>query len=436
MVARTISVTPAGAMQQVDVDRKKRTAAVAHAPDGISDEPKPPVPTEVQTGCCATCRRALLPRWLEATFGNTDAWTYGGLWWPLQACHLPRKGLGWWAIMIVLGSLALGLLGLRFGVGIEESSVANDLYDCAALIWLLLFVLFVYDVLEFTDPVVGCPAKLLQSVRDAGVSYERCRSCLVIYCRLLACTLRLTVTIAGIIWIVVGLFQGFSGFGLWFAVGCLFAGIVIIPIVGTWVTSLFLCVDVAEASIQHIEERIQKYKSLSQDDFDGIDDATWRHELLEPTRELLRQHLPDLSRFGFSIGCVCMIAVVSAALSIPETVATFKGDSARDPKKALPLVVQIGGYLLFPVLLLVVPVEISNAAKNLAQSIHEMRPGGAGLHYDRVSALENYYNGVNSGLGPGFVVFGTCVTKAQLLTAGTSLVTVYPFVLYLVDEFV
>ncbi len=196
--------------------------------------------TEVPTGGAEASLHQGDPSWLEATFGNTDAWTYGGLWWPLQACHLPRKGLGWWAIMIVLGSLALGLLGLRFGVGIEESSVANDLYDCAALIWLLLFVLFVYDVLEFTDPVVGCPATLLQSVRDAGVSYERCRSCLVIYCRLLACTLRLTVTIAGIIWIVVGLFQGFSGFGLWFAVGCLFAGIVIIPIVGTWVTSLFL----------------------------------------------------------------------------------------------------------------------------------------------------------------------------------------------------
>lgn len=429
MVARTISVVPGGGMQEADVNRKKRAAAVAHAPDGIGDEPKPPAPTEVQTGRCATT-------WLEATFGNTDAWTYGGLSWPLQACHLPREGLGWWAIMIVFGSLALGLLGLRFGVGIEESSVANNLFDGAALIWLLLLVCVVYDVLEFTDPVLGCPAKLLQSVRDAGVSYERCTSSLVIYCRLLACALRLIVTIAGIIWIVVGLFQGFSGFGFWFAVGCLFAGVVIIPIVGTWVTSLFLCVDVAKASIQHVEERIQKFKCLSQDDFDGIDDATWRDELLEPTRELLREHLPALSRFGFSIGFVCVIAVVSAALSVPETVATFRGDSVRDPKQALPLGAQIGGMLFFPLVLLVVPVRISTAATKLALSIHEMRPGGAGLHYDRVSALENYYNGVNSGQGPGFVVFGTCVTKAQLLTAGTSLVTVYPFVLYLVDEFV
>jgi hypothetical protein len=93
------------------------------------------------------------------------------------------------------------------------------------------------------------------------------------------------------------------------------------------------------------------------------------------------------------------------------------------------------GLLTTAMLLLIVPVGISNAAKNLALSIHEMRPGGAGLHYDRVSALENYYNGVNSGQGPGFVVFGTCVTRAQLLTAVTSLGAVYPIVLYLVDEF-
>ena len=42
MVAKTISVVPDGGMQQVDVNKKKRAAAVVHAPDGISDEPKPP----------------------------------------------------------------------------------------------------------------------------------------------------------------------------------------------------------------------------------------------------------------------------------------------------------------------------------------------------------------------------------------------------------
>lgn len=93
-------------------------------------------------------------------------------------------------------------------------------------------------------------------------------------------------------------------------------------------------------------------------------------------------------------------------------------------------------YLLLPLLLLLVPTRLSTwAGKELIDAVHEMRPNGAGFRADRVTALETYLRGVNFGQGPGFAVFKFVVTMTQLSTAATSLVAVYPVVVYLIEEY-
>jgi hypothetical protein len=89
-----------------------------------------------------------------------------------------------------------------------------------------------------------------------------------------------------------------------------------------------------------------------------------------------------------------------------------------------------------PIVVLVVPAQISTATgKTLVKAVHDMRPNGAGVRYDRVSALVDFLRGSNLGQGPGFVVFGIVITMMQLVNIFLSLTGVYPIVLYVVEEF-
>jgi hypothetical protein len=398
--------------------------------------------------CCGLCP------WAERVFGNTDVWCWP-LWWPLKKRHLPQRCCWRWFWIVLLGVLGPVWTVVRFAFeDPRKFSTAYDLLDLGALLWLFLVGPVIYDVLEVTRPELGCPAKLLQSVRQAGIDYRRCGS-MVIYSRLIACGLRCVFVTAGTAWLIIalvhfvatgkgGIFNSPRGHvhfifepnqnTLLLTVG----GLVIMPIAVTWLTALFLCVDLAKASMDHIKQRI------NQGAFNEIDDATWRCELIEPIRDLVRNqlsHFCAISPFGVSIVGFCVVSVVSAVLSIPESVATYTGSNGRDPSVALGFATRIFVYLLVPLLLLLVPTQLTTRGIELVDDIHEMRVSGAGLHYDRVSALEDYLRNVNMGKGPGFrlIVYqqkgGIVITMKLLVTAISSLFGIYPVVVYLINEY-
>jgi hypothetical protein len=372
--------------------------------------------------------------WLQKTFGHTDAWCQP-LWWPVQPRHVPHEGFWWWTIVLLAFTVGPVVIGLRFTLE-SYPPVARELVDAGILVWLLLVGIIVMDTLKAIHPENGCAARLRNSMQRVGVTPAKCGSP-VIYCRLVCCVLRVSLVLYGIGWGLGAYFSGVRlGFLLPIAIGEVVAGLVVVPFLGAWMTCLFLCVDLISASIQHIVDvRMKRLSDLSPAEFDAVDDATWKREVTEPIRTLLREQLPALSCFGFSIGCFCVISLAATLMTIPDTVNAFAGRS-RDKAQAVLLAVAMGVYLFVPIMILVLPVHISTlAGQRMAMAVHEMRPGGAGIQYDRVAALKDYLSGSNYGQGPGFVVFGTVATKAQLMTAATSLSVLYPFVLFMVDEF-
>jgi hypothetical protein len=372
-----------------------------------------------------------------ASLRNLDPWC-PLLWWPIRLHHLPREGCGWWVLIVLSSMLWPGVTAFRARYIGNPSfhGPAADLADLALILWLVLVPIILSDILSVTHPEHGCVAKLWRSVQEAGAAPTHCGA-LVTATRVVAIVVRVCAMSGGLgwfIWMIEPIFRGETGHCcVWDPLGAFFGGLLGAPLGGTWLISLFLCVDLALASIVHlITTRITGMSCTS--DLENVEEARWQREMLEPTRALVRDQLPLLSRFGFSIGCVVAVATIATISTLPRLVAAFNGND--DGTTVFLMATTIGMYLLLPLLLLLVPTRLSTwAGKELIDAVHEMRPNGAGFRADRVTALETYLRGVNFGQGPGFAVFKFVVTMTQLSTAATSLVAVYPVVVYLIEEY-
>jgi hypothetical protein len=376
---------------------------------------------------------------LQSTFGSTDAWCQP-LWWPMRRHHIPRAGFWWWVVVLLAFAAGPVAICLFFTVGSRGNySLAERLVDAGYLVWLLLIGIVFSDTLKALHPLHGCAAKLHGSMQRFGAAPVKCGP-LVIYCRLIMCVLRVSLVLYGIGWgighYIICTDGTVTTYLMNHVIGYVLFGLLGMPFVGTWVSCICLCVDLSSASIRHIiHTRMRKFTDLSSADFDDVDDDTWKREVTLPIRALLREQLPEVSRFGFSIGCFCVVALAAALMTIPDTVNAFTGRS-RSQAQASLLAFGITMYLFVPILILLIPVQISTlAGKTLVAAVHEMRPDGAAMGYDRVSALSDYLRGSNFGQGPGFVVFNLVVTMSQLSTIAASLTAVYPVALFMIDEF-
>eukprot|EP01046_Picozoa_sp_COSAG06_P033972 COSAG06_NODE_3517_length_5235_cov_4.335475_1_plen_425_part_00 len=370
------------------------------------------------------------------SLGDTDAWCHF-VCWPVRS--LPHEGCWFWFWVLLTGAIGPVLMAVRLILPIIISeafpgSAANTMLDAGTLLWLFLLGFVVYDVFKMMHPQHGAPAKVRRSVQQAGAAQAYC-GVSVLICRVCGCVLRVGLTVGGTVWLIIVALPptGFWGFPL----GALLGGLALVPLGVSWAICLFLSASLIKMSVKHIiDVRIKRLKSLKQEEFDAIDDAEWQREMLDPIRALLQEQLPALSQFATTMGSICVISLSATLLTIPETVAAFRGTSESRDGGWLWLAAQIGAYLVIPIVVLVVPAQVSTATgKTLVKAVHDMRPCGAGVRYDRVSALVDFLRGSNLGQGPGFVVLGTVITMTQLVNVFLSLTGVYPIVLYVVEEF-
>jgi hypothetical protein len=447
---------------------RQQVAAAQHWP-----QPPPPPPHceahepaaehKESTPCRVPCCPESLPgRALAALFRmlmDTDPWC-PLVCLPLQRHHVAQPSSVSFKVLLALAAALMPALQLfaLWCPGAEQGDIsicfpfrygevrewgAGDFAMAGGLFLLILFPVLWWQFVHVVH-TQGCVYKLRHSLEEFGVPVSS--GWLVPALRFVLLVVRMVLGIIATVWLgSVALCPDDSGCWPsrreWFwvvpvTVVQLLCALVFVPVAGTWLVALVLCVNFATSSVQHlIVHRIPRVKQMgNDDDLESVDNAVWKAEIIRPTTALVEVQLPLLSHFGEAIGCVTATCFTAAVVTLPELIVRL-GSSDPD-SKVFDIFWRILVLLFIPMIALVFPVVVSDAAgKELVTAVHHMRPQGPGFADDRVSALKAYILGVNNDQRPGFVVWGYVISKTFLGTVATAVAGIYPLVVYLVDEY-
>jgi hypothetical protein len=378
--------------------------------------------------------------------------------WPIQPHHVPDSTKSPISIIVCLGLLALFPVVLFMGVyckgfclpyqanGFDQFG-AIDLSAVGVWMTLLLMPLLWIVCVSTLHPTQGCAIKLWKSNRALPPQWHLLPGVFspIFFLRWCFCALRIAWTSVGILLIILLIVTGevpsslkgnpsTSGLlggdvaGLTLLVG----GFIFFGIVGSWLVSLVQCSELALANTRFLIDQIKEVKAMGVD-IESIDDATWQI-ITEQARRLATEQWPLLAEFGWSIGMVILMCILSAALWVPYVLNLWTAGATSG--EARTAAIYLAAMLAFPIPCTYFPVKLSTlAGKELISAVHGMRPQGPGTKYDRVSALKDYLAGLNFGQGPGFAIFGTVINSNQLAVAGGLLTTAYPLLLYLIETY-
>jgi hypothetical protein len=375
--------------------------------------------------------------------------------WPMQPHHVPDSNKSCYSIIVCLCLLApfpavlsTGFYCKGFCLPYQQTQQdfgpfgARDLATIGTWMLMLLMPLLWTVSVSTLHPTQGCAIKLWKCNRELPQHAQlRLGAYSILYfLRTMFLALRTSITGLGLILTIMAVVSreappvnpvfGGVAVGLTSLVG----GFIFSGIVGSWLVSLVQCSQLAVSNTQYFIDQVKEVKAMG-DDIESIDDATWAQKITEPANTLATGIWPLLAEYGWSIGAVALMCIVSATLTVPYMLVVWTGGGTDSDAREQPALL-FGFILIFPVFCAYFPVKLSTlAGQELISAVHGMRPQGPGTKYDRVSALEDYLAGLNVGQGPGFAIFDTVINFKQLALAGGLLTTAYPIFLYIVETY-